>query len=247
MLFFCRHLPVALVMGCGFLLAPLATQARDLRFVTIDVAPWAWVETGQTAPTGVFVDVVHELEKRTGRKIVMALQPFARIPHELEARRADCTILVWNNDWGRFMDKGEVVSTHMFGVIARKGIPLKRFDDLAGLNVSVLRGLSLGRKFDSDTSFTRQVDTDYVMGLNKLAHQRLDAVAGALPTIRYLARQNNLTDMLGDQFTLSEVILPLQCVRGSDEVTAAMTEFNQTIRAMRDDGTIDAIKKHYDY
>lgn len=242
-----RTLVPALGLFLVSALCSFSSHGRDLRFITIDVAPWASIDPEKHEAVGVFVDVVNELEKRSNRKISVSLQPFARIPHELEAGRADCTILIWDDKWSRFMEKGEVVSTHVFGVIARKGVPLKRFEDLHGLNVSVMRSLSLGERFDTDPDIKRQIDTDYLMGLNKLAHRRLDAVAGAIPTIRYLARQNRLDDHLGDQLTLSEVTLPLQCTKGSPELDATLTDLNKAIRAMHQDGFIESVKKKFNY
>ena len=228
-----------------FLNAP-AAFAKDLRFVTIDVAPWASLDPQSGKPVGVFPAVVAEIERRTGHHIAIFLQPFARIPYELEAAQKDCAILVWNDDWARFMVRGEVVSTHVFGVIARKGVKLGDYDDLHGLDISVLRGLSLGERFDNDPAIKRQIDTDYLMGLQKLAHRRLDAVAGALPTIRYLAKQKGLDGELGEQFTLSEVVLPFQCAKASPNLDV-MPAINQAIVEMRNDGSIDKIKKDYDY
>lgn len=220
--------------------------ATELRLVTIDVAPWASTDAASGKPIGVFPELVAEIQRRTGYAITISLQPFARIPHELESVREDCTILVWSDEWAPFMVRGELVSTHVFGVVARKGIKLARFEDLSGLDVSVLRGLSLGQRFDTEQSIRRQFDTDYLMGLRKLAHGRLDAVAGAMPTIRFLARQEGLSGILGDELVLSEVELPFQCAKGSTKLST-MPAINQAIRDMRADGTIDRIKREYDY
>ena len=223
-----------------------AASATELRLVTIDVAPWASTDAVSGKPVGVFPEVVAEIERRTGYTIAISLQPFVRIPRELEAGHEDCSILVWSDGWAPFMVKGELVSTHVFGVIARKGIKLARFDDLIGMKVSVLRGLSLGDRFDDDQRIQREFDTDYITGLRKMTHNRLDAVAGALPTIRYLARQQGMSAALGAELVLSEVELPFQCAKGSAHLDA-MPAVNQAIRDMRADGTIDRIKRDYDY
>jgi polar amino acid transport system substrate-binding protein len=241
------NLRTAIRLSTVFLLAAMsAARADPIRFITIDTAPWASTETTGGQPVGVFPDVVAEIARRTGLDIHTDLAPFARIPRELEANRQDCTILVWSDQWAPFMTQGEIVSTHVMGVIARKGMTLRSYEDLHGMSVSMLRGLSLGSRFDSDTSIQRQYDTDYNQGLNKLAHGRLDAVAGALPTIRHLARQSGLEDHLGDQIALSELVLRFQCAKGSPRL-GIMPQVDAAIGAMVADGTIERIKTRWNY
>jgi polar amino acid transport system substrate-binding protein len=228
----------------GMWLWPGASAAEPLKLVTIDTAPWAYNEGGR--PKGVFVDIVNEIARRTGLEMAIALHPFARIPRELEAGRQDCTILLWVEDWAPFMVAGEEVSTHVFGIVARKGLTLRGLDDLAGRPVSMLRGLSLGPQFDNDTRMVRQFDTDYAQGLRKLAHGRVDAVAGALPTIHYLARTAGLTDALGTELTQTELSLKFQCTKASRQ-QARMAPINDAIRAMRADGAIERIKAGWAY
>ncbi|OAN50215.1 hypothetical protein A6A04_02070 [Paramagnetospirillum marisnigri] len=218
-------------------------QARDLKFITIDVAPWAYAESASTRLSGVFPDVVRELERRTGHRIAMSLHPFARIDRELEAGAQDCTIIVWNDQRARVVRKGELVSDHPIGVIAAKGSRLAGYDDLRGLkSISVLRGLSLGARFDHDPAIAKEFDTDYQTGLRKIAHGRVDAIAGAVPTILYLAAQMGLNQHLGERLSLGSMELVLQCSLKSPHLDL-MDQFNRAIRDMRDDGTLERIFK----
>lgn len=216
--------------------------ARDLKFITLDVAPWASINPANGEAVGVFPAVVRELERRTGHKIAMALHPFVRIDHELESGGQDCTIIVWSDHREPFVEKGELVASHVIGVVARKGVPLKSYEDLRSLNISVLRGLSLSPRFDSDAGIKKYFDTDYATGIRKIAHNRLDAVAGAIPTILFLARQDGLSAYLGDQLVLGEVPLVLQCSKKSPNLDV-MPDLNKAIQDMRNDGTIERINK----
>lgn len=239
-----RWVILAAVIGTGLWSGGAA--ADPIRFVTIDTAPWASHDPAAGKAVGVFPDLLDEITRRSGLGAVAALQPFARIPRELEAGRQDCTILVWNESWTTFLNPGEVVSSHVIGVIARKGIALNGYDDLRGLSVSMLRGLSLGTRFDGDSSVERQYDTDYAQGLNKLAHGRVDAVAGALPTIAHLAKGMGFADQLGDHLVLSEMVLRLQCTKTFGR-TQVWDRMNAAVRDMTADGTIERIKSRWDY
>lgn len=79
------------------LLSFVPARAGELRFITIDVAPWASLDPTTQKPVGVFPAVVAEFQRRTGHSIAITLHPFARIDRELETGAQDCTIIVWND------------------------------------------------------------------------------------------------------------------------------------------------------
>lgn len=241
-----RRFVNASVAACLSLLvmaAPGRSDAaqRTLNFITIGVAPWAFIDKDSGRSLGVFPAVVSELERRTGFHIRQSYEPFARIDHELETGSQDCTILVWSDSRSRIVEKGELVASHSMGVIARKGVRVASYDDLKGKTVSVLRGLSLEPRFDADPEIIKDFDSDYILGVRKLAHQRVDAVAGAVPTIQFLARQEGLEDFLGDRLMLVDTPLVLQCSKKSANLDL-MPALNKAIRQMRGDGTIERIK-----
>jgi polar amino acid transport system substrate-binding protein len=214
---------------------------RQLSFITIGVAPWASYDKVSGKPVGVFPALVDELQRRTGFKITQSYQPFARIDHELETGVQDCTILVWSDNRERIVERGEFVATHPMGVIARRGVSLKSYDDLKGMTISVLRGLAIEPHFDNDADVHKDYDSDYTLGVRKMAHKRVDAIAGAVPTIQFLARQEGLEQYLGDRLMLIETPLLLQCSKKSANLDL-MPVLNRVIREMREDGTIKRIK-----
>lgn len=231
------------VIGLMAVLLCLGGQAaaRDLRFITIDVAPWAAVAPDTQKLAGVFPAVMDEISRRTGHRITTTLQPFARIDRELESGAQDCTVIIWNDERSRIVRKGERLALHPIGIIAAQGVKLDNLDDAARLDgISVLRGLTLGGGFDSDSRLRKEYDTDYPTGLRKLVHGRVQAVAGAIPTIRYQAQQLGLSQYLGTQLLLSNIDLVLQCSLKSPNLDL-MDQLNRTILDMRDDGTLDII------
>lgn len=231
------------VMAFALVLLPGLAAARDLRFVSIDAAPWA---SHPEAPEGAFPDLVQEIARRTGHSIEISLRPFARVERDLETGTEDCGILMWIPGRERVLERGADVYGMPFGIIARKGVRLDTYDDLAALTVSVVRGVPLSPRFDADPAIRKDVDKDYLGGLRKMEHDRLDAVAGALPTISYIAGDNGLADILGQRLVLATVPLALQCSRLSPNLDI-MPQLNGAIRAMADDGTLARIliNNHY--
>jgi len=233
-------LAAALVVGAA------QATAAELRFITIDVAPWASIDPATGKPVGVFPTVVREIARRSGHTVIMSLQPFTRIDRELEAGTQDCTIIVWTEGRGHIVRKGELLADHPMGVIARKGVRLKAYDDLKGLTISVLRGLAIEPRFDTDSALTKDFDVDYDQGLLKMAHKRLDAIAGAVPTILHVAKQKGLGDMMGDVLSLGTIPLVLQCSKASPKIKLA-PELDKAVRAMRDDGTLQRILEEHSF
>ncbi|HVI49816.1 MAG TPA: transporter substrate-binding domain-containing protein [Candidatus Sulfotelmatobacter sp.] len=228
-------------LSLGVLTQTALAAQRSMNFITIGVAPWAFLDKASGQNMGVFPAVVSELERRTGIQIRQAYEPFARIDHELETGAQDCTILVWADSRARIVERGELVASHPMGVIARRGVKLSSYDDLKGKTISVLRGLAIEPRFDGDNSIIKDSDSDYVLGVRKMAHQRVDGVAGAVPTIQYLARQEGLEQYLGDRLMLADTPLVLQCSKKSANLDL-LPALNKAIRQMREDGTIDRIK-----
>lgn len=239
-----RLLSVLGALGVVWLVSA-AAWAADLRLITIDAAPWASIDAERNA-VGAFPDLVKEMERRTGHRIAVSVHPFARIDRELETGAHDCTIILWNEARSRIVERGEDVYLMTFGVVANKGVKLAAYDDLYPLTISVVRNLAIEPRFDSDPALRKDFDKNYALGLQKIAHHRLDAVAGAIPTIKYQAKIDGLTDILGDTLVMTRIPLALQCSRKSPN-PGILDELNRVIREMRADGTLARILAAHDY
>lgn len=233
-----------LVALCVVVMASSA-GAADLRMITIEAAPWASIDASQT-PAGAFPDIMKEIERRTGHRIAIAVHPFARIDRELETGAHDCTIILWNDARSRIVERGEDVYMMTFGVMAAKGTKLASYDDLYPLTISVVRNLAIEPRFDSDPGLRKDADKNYALGLQKIAHRRIDAIAGAIPTILYQAKIDGLTELLGEALVMTRIPLALQCSKRSPNA-GIITELNQVIRQMRTDGTLGRILARHDY
>ncbi|MEW5728487.1 MAG: transporter substrate-binding domain-containing protein [Pseudomonadota bacterium] len=225
--------------------AALPAQASELRMITLDAVPWATISPSGV-PVGAFPDIVAEISRRTGVKASIAIQPFPRIERELETGEQDCTIVLWSDSRARIVERGEAVYMMTFGAIARAGVPLRSYEDLKSMTVSVVRNLAIEPRFDNDPSIRKDFDKDYETGIKKIAHNRLDAIAGAIPTIMYQAKKDGLTKYLGDQIVMTQIPLTLQCSKASRNL-ALMPRLDDAIRAMRADGTLARILSAYEY
>lgn len=221
-------------------LTPLCALAAPLKFITLDVEPWATNDQGEMK--GAFVEMVREIRQRTELEIEFSLTPFARVDRELETGGHDCTILIPRSE--EFVKPGELVAFHEIGLVPRPGVELTSYDDLNGLTISLLRGSSITARFDADDALNKVYETDYLIALRKMQRGRVDVVAGAIPTIRYLADNNGLSTAVGEPLRLADIPLIFQCSRQSTNLEA-MGAINQAIQQMKADGTIERIREQY--
>jgi polar amino acid transport system substrate-binding protein len=226
-------------------MAALPASAAEIRFVSIDAAPWAFYDA-HDRPAGAFAEIVAELGRRSGHTLPIALQSFARIERDLELGAQDCTIILWMDSRARLVEMGEAIYSMPFGIVARKGVPLTRYDDLLPLRVSMVKGVAFDKRFEADDRITRDLDKDYGQSLQKLAHGRVDAVSGAIPTILHQIRRAEMDDQIGDILELSRIPLALQCSKTSPQLPH-MAGLGAVIRAMKDDGTVSVILARHGY
>lgn len=234
--------------GCRFIISVLlaflgcSTQADELSFITIDAAPWAYINPESGATEGAFIEIIKEVEKRTAQKIKVTITPFARVDRELEAGTHDCTILVPLAE--EVVISGDVVSFHPIGFIARKGIFIKQYDDIKNLQLSVIRGAAINPEFDNDETLQKEYDTDYLMGLRKVARGRLDAIVGAIPTLQFLLEKEGLQGKFEKPFPIVEIPLVFQCSRKSKNLDQ-MARINSVLADIKADGTLEKIRQRY--
>lgn len=241
---FLLALPVIALSSVGHTETTEPPAATTVTFVTIDAVPWAATDPETGKPFGAFVEIVNALEKKTGLNIQTALTPFARIDREMETGSHDCTIAIPRDE--SIVVHGETLVTHDIGIVSLKEAPLDSLEALRNKRLSIPRGSSLSEVLEGDFNLTVEEDTDYLIALHKLQRGRVDGVAGAVPTIFYIAKENDLSELLAEPVKLSDVPLMLQCSRNSENLDL-LPVLNNAIRSMREDGSLEAITEKYDF
>lgn len=235
-----NHVHIFLFLSVFFFFRPAESSAESFNFITMEVAPWAYRDLKNGSYSGIFPDLVREIERRTGYKIAITLTPYARIDRELDSLRQDCTMLVRSDYRDKITQLGELIFNHPMGVIPQRGLRLESYEDLTGVRISVLRALSMTEQFNNDHSLKKEMDTSYEIGLRKMNHGRLDAIAGAIPTIQYLAKANGMTDLLGKPLELSVEPIYLQCSKESKAINH-LPYLNETIQRIKADNTLERV------
>jgi ABC-type amino acid transport substrate-binding protein len=102
-------------------------------------------------PTGIHVDILAALSKKTGVPIQVRIVPKARLLNELEKGEVDGAILYSTDRIAALATDGGVTDETSLVALGRVGTPLKTHDDLmqAGI-LLVMPETQLGAPFDAD-------------------------------------------------------------------------------------------------
>jgi polar amino acid transport system substrate-binding protein len=231
---------VGAVTLCAF---PLTSLAREPVADLTQLEPWAMENPDKASPdkyVGIYIDIAKEVEKRAGLKITTRVTPYARIENDLQEGSADFSFLVWSEERASYASRGAEVTKMDFGVRAVAGVPLKTYDDLKGVSVSVTRGPKLDPKFDADASLKKELDTDYSTGVRKAEAGRVQAVAGSIPAINRIIRHASLDAKFQDTLVLRSVTIAVQYSKKASD-PALQAKVDAAVSALVADGTAKKI------
>ncbi|MDT9002412.1 transporter substrate-binding domain-containing protein [Paucibacter sp. APW11] len=221
-----------------------AAAAQELKVAMIQLDPWTIKNPDANSPVqyvGIVPDLLDELERRSSFKTRRTLTPYARVELDLENGMVDFAIMAWGEIRARYADKGVTLVQLEFGVRARKGVPIKRYEDLREIITSATRGLRIDPRFDVDETVRKDYVLDYSTGIRKtVAGHDSQAVAGSLSTINAIIRKNRLEEQFGDTLLLRTV--PLTAAFSKRGVGYAQANaVGAVFKAMVEDGTAQRI------
>ncbi|XXJ21043.1 substrate-binding periplasmic protein [Desulfovibrio caledoniensis] len=247
------------------LLAPLALFAALLLFSPAPAAdpivifgndckpPESWVDRGR--PKGLLVDILHEIEARTGLSFDIRLVPWKRAYMSALEGRGGIFGLSKNMERLSLFDFSEVMYVDEMRLVVLKGreFVYRSPEDLKGMTLGVTRGASYGDEYDRAKGrlFIPSEDSGPISRLRMLLAGRIDAaLIGPGPaSVRFAISQDSMLQENRDQF----VILDTPFVRDDNHIGFPKTserhdvidKINRALLEMRKDGTIRRIEDRY--
>ncbi len=226
---------------------PLASRAAEVTVDYIQLEPWAMENPDASSPdklVGILPDLMKEFSKRSGLSVKPQLTPYARVEKDLQDGACDFSILIWSDSRAGFAAKGTGVFDVESGVRAATGVPLKSYDDLKGLTISVTRALKLDARFDADAALKKDLDLDYTTGIRKVAGGRVQAVAGALGPVNYIIKKLGVTDKFADTLVLAKAKMYVHYSKKTTHPELE-TKVNEVLAGMVQDGTAKRLMDHW--
>jgi len=239
----------------SFLAVAKVNHKEQLKLVTLHNPPLAYEENGQL--TGAIVEVVKEVVKRTGRKVLISMMPWKRAQREVELGRQDGVFntgnTAWRREWAYFNDDVLFAESYALFTIKNKNVYINlEFDNVADLQVGIQRGYVYGEKFQQalDNEKFKGIATVETIQQNiqKLIKNRVDLFIGDLiPTIYYL-KQTGILDKVsivkqqGSDKKLIISVWPTYMAFSKNTISKDYVKrFNRALVEMKRDGTSQKI------
>lgn len=236
---------LTLAVGVLFSL-PAIALAEKLVFVTSEFPPYVLMENGQL--TGIHVEVIREICKRSGIEPDIQAVPWKRALKEVSEGRAACifspkkteereTFLYFPSD---AFDAEKTV------LLALKGSDIKAsgLDDLKGKNIGMVRGYSYGEKFDNNADIEKtECDNDAQM-IKMIDKKRFPLIIGEEGNLKLLAKKQGV--QLETVCVLEAIPNYITFSKALGERGMALTEkFSETLKLLEHEGVIEKIRSKY--
>lgn len=176
-----------------------------------DYAPWNWLKGDKIV--GLCADIATELYRRIGYEVDHSyVGPWTRCQHGVSSGDIDINICSFKNShrtsYSVFMSQPIAVNENALFVKSKSDIKFERIEDLAGLNVGKVRGVSFGNKIDDYLATETNLVTveTYPRLFKMLLLGRVDAFIFGRESGQYYLAKMSLTEQVVD--------LPKPVVRG---------------------------------
>jgi polar amino acid transport system substrate-binding protein len=210
--------------------------------------PYTYGETGQTPERGFAIELMHAVFDRLQLPIRMELLPWKRCVVQVKSGKADALMLtVPTKKRQQFFSFAEPFFSNSIVFIHRRGESFnwKTISDLKKYRLGLVNGAEYSQEFNNavehDLLDVQQVAT-IEQNLDKLAAGRIDAT----PVLDVVARELiKLYPRFQDRFSFSNHPLKTtdmhMALSRKSRLMAHAERIDKVIRAMKADGTIDAI------
>lgn len=213
-----------LMLSFGVLAHALHAKNDHLRFATMDLKPYGWVDNNGINQ-GVIYEMNQEIGLRFGLSFDNTIMPFSRMAELLKLEHID---LISSQPHKEILEAGDKLAVqHNVNVIAvtKKGSAIKELDDLKNAHLIYHDLASYSKLEGYPKSITRVPSYEQMLKM-LYHHESLDAGVMSEPAFYYFVKQTGLTpEDFGEIITIHSDIEQWIIVRkGLDNDTRAKLE-----------------------
>jgi polar amino acid transport system substrate-binding protein len=226
--------------------------AQTLVLAAAESAPTAYMDHGKQ--TGLLVDVVEEVFKRAGYRVELRLMPWARCILEVKDGKIDGIFSIYlTPERQAFLSYAdEVLITQVQAFFVRKDSAITFDGDLkklSELRIGIVNQTSYGPRLDAalKNGLFKTVDTAHSAASNvqKLLHDRVDVIPSYRHVVLDTARTLGVAGDIKELAPAIEAIPSYLAFSNKRDYTKVIGAYNHALRAMKRDGSYDAIFNKY--
>lgn len=238
-----------IALAALLLCAALPARGEIARVLINDAPPYRIVASANGGPyyTGIYIDILRQIADEVGLTLEFVDLPFARAFRAMQAGDGD--IMLGPNrspereTYLSYLDPPLPREPKVF-VQQRRADPVRRYEDLAGKRIGVLRGATYFDRFDADAALVKQPFDDYTAALRLVAVGRIDMAAMPELQALWLLRQT------GFSLVLSPYRVPGRdsyiVLSRRSALLAKASALEAALRRLQQEGRIDRILQRYE-
>ncbi|EPJ46991.1 MAG: hypothetical protein OFPI_32800 [Osedax symbiont Rs2] len=217
---------------------------NDVRMLVIDQTPYGF-KNDKGINTGVLLDLMKEIHDDSGVGSAVQTLPLKRLLATLQLDIKSCALLANSPFVNDNFDLLEPIGYKLRGgVLPLAAVELKDYFSLTGKVIAVPLGVRFDNKFHNDSSLNKLSAPRYINAIKMMKRGRVDAVAGAIPVLRYLAGKEGINiDFFGRPLILVEKNIYLAC---SFKLTKhERNKLQQAVISLKSSGKVQQIFDNY--
>jgi len=248
------HLAQTLALGlCLLLPFPLiADQPAPVRLVAVATFPMAYSQDG--TPVGFQVELIHEIFRRIGRPVTIDFLPWARCIDETKNGDVDGLFSAFRTPEreGYLLYGAEPLQQMPISFFVKKGSGIRFDGDVAaiaryriGVVNKTFNGPRVAQAIAAGTLTKFSDSNSFETTVRMLARGRVDLVVGFRQAVAGAAATEKLTGEIEELAPPVDVIPGFLAFTRKRDFTEMEHAVDKALRAMRADGTYDAIARGY--
>jgi len=248
-------MPKKNILMCILAVSILGTVCGEvIRYAVFPAPPYMIIgeEHGREVFSGIDVEIITELARRTGNRITFLSAPWARCIEMLKAGDADLISSVYKTGereaFLSYFSKPYLTELPVaFYSLASDPFKIDTYDDLRSIPlIGVLRNASYFRQFDEDSTLQKFPVKNQELLYPMLLAKRISVFAGYVPTENYFIRKNGYEgQIIQSSFVFSDPNFVFFAVSKAGRSLALLQQLDAGFAAMLAEGQIDAIIDTY--
>ena len=194
---------------------------------------------------GVLYDVMNQIIEHSNIGDTNIVVPSKRIFLTMSTKKKSCALLANTPDISDSFVLIEPIGYPLLtGILPRAGIKLPNYASLQNRIIAIPLGIYFDERLDKDETLSILRPLKYTNAIKMLKLKRVDAVAGAIPSLLYIAKEEGMSANEFDEplvFKSFEVML----VCTDDLTQDILVRLKQSVIYLRDSGIIQKIIDGY--
>ncbi|WP_286232955.1 substrate-binding periplasmic protein [Thalassotalea sediminis] len=167
-------------------------QDSELTFATMEQLPYGFTKSPHKK-SGMLYEMLELIRQGVEVNAEHQLLPVKRLTNYLHSNKPTCSLIVNTYDYIEKFTLVAPINIYLnAGVVVKKTTNDISRKNLSSLTIAVPLGLKISKEFDQNPSLKKIYPPRYKNALEMFKHNTVDGIAGAIPTILYLAKQKDI-------------------------------------------------------